>query len=161
MYALRHGKAEEAGARGDASRRLTEEGAREMARIASALRKLGYRPRRVASSPLKRARQTAEAVVGAMPAARRPTIEVWDELVPEADPAAAMARLSGSEPDGAVMVVGHQPHLGLLVGGAISAGAPVPLKKGGLAHVRISSFSHRPHGHLRALLPPRALRSGP
>lgn len=163
MYALRHGKAEEPGRRGDASRRLTAEGAKEMARIAGALYRLGYRPARVASSPLKRARQTAEAVVGAIPPPRRPTIEVWDELVPEADPAGAMNRLSGSEPDGSVMVVGHQPHLGLLVGGAVSAGPPaqVPLKKGGLAHVRISSFSHRPHGHLRALLPPRALRSCP
>ena len=161
FYALRHGKAEEPGPRGDASRRLTQEGAREMASIASALRKLGYRPERVASSPLKRARQTAEAVVAAMPPARRPTIETWDELVPEAEPSGAMKRLAESEPDGSVMVVGHQPHLGLLVGTAISTGASaqVPLKKGGLAHVRVSSFSHKPHGYLRALLTPRALRS--
>ena len=161
LYALRHGKAEEPGPRGDAARRLTQEGAREMARIAEALYRLGYRPGRVASSPLKRARQTAEAVVAAAPQAKRPTIEVWEELVPEAAPQSAMARLSGSEPDGSVMLVGHMPHLADLVGEAVSAGvrAQLEIKKGALAHVRVSSFSHRPHGHLRALLTPRALRA--
>lgn len=161
LYALRHGKAEEPGRRGDAARRLTQEGAREMAKIAGALHRLGYRPGRIASSPLKRARQTAEAVVAAMPQPGRPTIEIWDELIPEADIRDTLARLSESEPDGSVMVVGHQPHLGALVGEAVSAGAPAQavLKKGALAHVRVSSFSHKPHGHLRALIPPRALRA--
>jgi phosphohistidine phosphatase len=65
LYLLRHATAADM-APSDAKRELTHEG-REEARIAGeALAKLGVRPSHVLSSPLTRARQTAEIAAKAL-----------------------------------------------------------------------------------------------
>ena len=67
IYIVRHGEAELAtlGA-SDAERQLTAKGQRQAARVGTALRVLGGIPAVVLTSPLPRARQTAELAVEAM-----------------------------------------------------------------------------------------------
>lgn len=112
---LRHGLALPAGAGGDRQRVLATEGIRAIEALAAHLAREAWRPDRIFSSPYVRAQQTA----GIVSRAAAPPVAVEDlhDLEPECDSAGvldALARLGITE--GHVLVVGHQPLLGLLVG---------------------------------------------
>ena len=110
---LRHGEAEPSGARGDAGRALTAAGRRAIAELTANLALEGWRPDRILSSPLLRARQTAEIVHAGMSGA--PEIEEIDELLAETEPSATMAALhAASATTGRVLLVTHQPLAGRL-----------------------------------------------
>jgi phosphohistidine phosphatase len=123
---LRHGISEPSNPEGDHARALTPEGERAIRALGERLGRDGWRPDRVFSSPLKRARDTAAIVLGA---AGTPLVAgVRDELEPEVDPR-EVASLLPAIADGArhVLLVAHQPMLGRLAGywtGQITALAP-------------------------------------
>lgn len=127
IYILRHGKAEErpSGISSDAKRRLTESGRNEMEQVASGIAALGIRPDRIISSPLVRARETAEIVRGRLllerDSGRGPSrVGIWQELKPESDVLGAHGRLAAMAPDSGVMLVGHEPHLSSLASSMIT-----------------------------------------
>jgi len=182
IYILRHGKAEErpSGISSDAKRRLTESGRSEMEQIASGIAALGIRPDRIISSPLVRARETAEIVRGRLllerDSGRSPArVGIWQELKPESDVLGAHGRLAAMAPDSGVMLVGHEPHLSSLASSMITrrsgrteardrrayADAPdaaINLKKGGLAIIRANADARVMRGFLRSLVTPKQLR---
>lgn len=84
---------------------------------------MGWRPNRAFTSPLLRARDSAFiALSGTTPAV---TPEVMDALRPECDPSAVLEALAArGSIDGHVLLVGHQPLLGLL--GGLLTGGPAP-----------------------------------
>lgn len=134
LYLIRHGKAENVGPDGrDASRRLTPEGRSEWERAAEGLGRIGARFDALLTSPLARARETAE-ILAAVLGGPSPS------LLPEAAPGGAdetdlLQRLGGR---GDVALVGHQPTLGLLVSIAVF-GHPTegtPLGKGEVVCLR-------------------------
>ena len=135
IYIVRHGEAELAtlGA-SDAERQLTAKGQRQAARVGTALRVLGGIPAVVLTSPLPRARQTAELAVEAMTdKRRRPPIRILDRLAPGACAGDVLAAIPTDPPS--VMLVGHQPTLGALVGvliGGLQA-APIDLSTASVA----------------------------
>ena len=152
VYILRHGKAAPPSLRipSDHDRPLTDAGRRELARTGRALRHMGIRPDTLASSPLLRAVQTAEAVskyVGA-------DMEIWEDLKPETSPDETLhtIRLSGAD---SIMLVGHEPHLTALIS-HMTAGhhIHISLKKGGLACVRLPVLGR---GALRYILTPKQM----
>ncbi|MCE2498116.1 MAG: phosphohistidine phosphatase SixA [Nitrosopumilaceae archaeon] len=182
IYILRHGKAEErpSGISSDAKRRLTESGRSEMEQVASGITALGIRPDRIISSPLVRARETAEIIRGRLllerDSGRSPTrVGIWQELKPESDVLGAHGRLAAMAPDSGVMLVGHEPHLSSLASSMITrrpgraaardrrayADAPdaaINLKKGGLAIIRANADAQVMRGFLRSLMTPKQLR---
>ena len=87
-------------------------------------------------------------------------LETWDELRPEGSRQELEKRLSRLSRDANVMLVGHEPYLSALMGDMIADGgtAKILLKKGGVARIRISSFSPKATGELRWLLTPKQLR---
>lgn len=96
----------------DEQRPLTDEGRQKMRRAARGLREVVGAVDVLATSPLVRAAQTAEIVaarLGAEPVVR-------PELAPDEDPDALVPWLREHGPDETVAVVGHEPHLGYLVG---------------------------------------------
>ena len=119
IYIVRHGEAELAAlGSSDAGRQLTARGQRQAARVGAALRVLGEVPAVVLTSPVPRARQTAELAVKAMADKRsRPPIRVLDRLAPGAYAGDVLAAIP-ADPQ-SVMLVGHQPTLGALVGALI------------------------------------------
>ena len=138
LYLMRHAEAGDADARrwpDDGDRPLTDEGERAHAMVAGTLARMGVRFDRLLTSPLVRARRTAEitaAVYGGAPA-------------PEETPAlgdraslpgllAALARLPG---DAAVLAVGHEPFLSAAVGALVSrdGAARVVMPKSGVAAI--------------------------
>ena len=137
IYIVRHGEAEFAAlGSSDAERHLTAKGRRQAERVGAALRVLGEVPAVVLTSPLPRARQTAELAVKAMADKRsRPPIRVLDRLAPGAYAGDVLAAIP-AEPQ-SVMLVGHQPTLGALVGALIGGlhAAPIDLSTASLACV--------------------------
>jgi phosphohistidine phosphatase len=115
LYLVRHGRAEAAAAgQADADRRLTDSGRTELARSVQALVRLGVRPDRVLTSPLVRARQTAEILHESL-AESQPLIDVEGLAsgVSADDMAKAIEASFGRATS--VLVVGHMPDLADLV----------------------------------------------
>jgi phosphohistidine phosphatase len=147
MVLLRHGTAVPHGLAGldDAERPLVAEGEREARAAGRALRALKLRPDRIVTSPLVRARQTAQLAAAELGVASFED----DALSPgfaHGDLEALLARHDGS----CIVFVGHDPDLSQLVRDL--TGAQVAMAKGGMARIDY------PRGVLHWLLRPRALR---
>jgi phosphohistidine phosphatase len=111
---IRHGEALPAGAAGDDSRPLAPSGRAAIERLRDRLAGEGWDPDRVFSSPLLRARESAEILAAA--ARRTPAIEVMLALTPDQDPDAVLdaIEITGIT-EGHLVFVGHQPLLGRLL----------------------------------------------
>jgi phosphohistidine phosphatase len=143
LYLLRHGIAVQRGASDvpDDERPLTPKGEKRMRQIGRGLRRLGLDFDKIATSPLPRARQTAEIVADAL--GLSDLLEDADALRADRSPAAIRDWVVG-RPESSLMLVGHNPSLSELVGLLVVGGhAPdlCVLKKGGLA-----ALSARPEG---------------
>jgi len=164
LYLMRHG---EAGKRipvaaRDTVRALTAAGRQDVEEVGEALAKLGYRFDVVATSPLKRAKETASIVSEALN--RKNRVEEWSELSPEGSRSALYKRLTSVRPGSKVLCVGHEPYLTIAMGeiagrgGDGSPGFRISLKKGGLAKLLVTGFNPRISGELRWLLTPKQIR---
>jgi phosphohistidine phosphatase len=151
---LRHGAAEEKGARGgDAARRLTAAGRGQVSLVADAIRRAGVAPATCLSSPLARARETAEIACELLGCGE---LRESEALVPESDWERLSRALKPLPAGATVMLVGHQPSIGAMLAGALGAdGASFPLPKAGAALVALPGAS--PPGELEWLLPPSLL----
>ena len=159
LYILRHGEAGkrlQAGSR-DSERALTVAGRQEVEQVARALAKLDVKPDFIATSPLKRAYQTAEIVAKEL-RIKKGSMEKWDELKPEGKRQELYHRLSQFKQESSVLVVGHEPYLSTTIGDiAFGSAGSIVLKKAGLAKIDITSFQPM-KGDLKWLLTPKHLK---
>ena len=111
IYLVRHAIAEEAAVwQGkDETRPLTREGMEKMRDIAAGLSIVVSGFDQICSSPLIRARQTAEIL--ARQFKFRGDLLTWEELVPGAKPQSLEKKLKSLDVP-AVALAGHEPHLG-------------------------------------------------
>ena len=129
IWLLRHAEAEDFSPTGrDADRSLTEAGKKRARHVGRAIARLEPSFDLLLVSPYLRARQTAEAVVAACGFRGEPL--VTRALVPPADPVEVLRELAGHGAESALLV-GHQPHLGLLAGRLLLGrpGFEMPLRK--------------------------------
>lgn len=150
LLLLRHGKAEDHSAAGtDFSRELMEKGheqARHAARILSAADML---PDIVLSSPLVRARQTADTFAEA---ARLPGSVVQPWLSCGMLPQIALSQLAAFADFECVMIVGHEPDFSQLIEHCLGTTAIcVEVKKGSVTCIELRPPN--PRAILRFLLP--------
>lgn len=135
IYLVRHGIAVPHGTPGvpEDERPLTPEGELEMFKIASGLKRLRVKPDRIVTSPLPRARRTAQIIAGVL--GREDRLEVAEVLSSGSPPATIMDWL-GTREESRIMLVGHNPDftelLGLLLGLSENQ-ICFELKKGGVA----------------------------
>ncbi|HSM13692.1 MAG TPA: histidine phosphatase family protein [Thermoanaerobaculia bacterium] len=117
----------------DGERPLTAEGIRRFRRGARALADLVPELELVCSSPLVRARQTAELLVAAHPA--RPLLAEAIELAPGGSAAAAFELVRAQKGVATSALVGHEPGLSRLEGYLLTGreGSLAELRKGGVA----------------------------
>jgi len=119
LLVIRHAIAEDraewaATGEGDAARPLTSDGRRRMRRGARGLRRAVPRLGTLATSPLTRARDTAEIVAEAYGGVDPVLLP---ELTPGGDPQLLVRRLRALDGDGGpVAIVGHEPDLSGVVG---------------------------------------------
>jgi phosphohistidine phosphatase len=158
LYIVRHAIAAERGPEwpDDDLRPLTERGIDRFKQVVAGLIFLDVQLDLIFSSPLVRARQTAEYLAEGLP--DDTTIEVADALAPGHTPLEAMeqiARAAGGATR--VAVVGHEPDLGALTAWLIGTRRAIPFKKGGVCRLEMDSLSSR-HATLSWHMPPKALR---
>ena len=155
LYLMRHGRAAEGSAwESDFARPLTEDGLEEMRRAGRGLAAAGVRFDLILSSPLDRARQTAEAVGAAQPAGV--AIQEIDALAPGssfADLALVLEQARG----GRILLVGHEPDMGRLAARLLGlpAGHTIPFPKGGVARIDADGIPPQSPGCLGWLLTAR------
>lgn len=142
IYLLRHGIAEDARPGvPDHDRALTDDGWKRLRKAAKTWRALIPTPDVLMVSPLRRALQTAEAFAEAVGFTGE--LRVADALIPSGAPSVALSMLEAEalSQTGSVAVIGHEPHLGYLLGGLLTGHPrqPVPLKKGMLVAVETES----------------------
>jgi phosphohistidine phosphatase len=151
LYFVRHASAEDIAAN-DAARELTDEGREEARIVGKALAKLGAKPSRIFSSPLVRARQTAEIAGKALDC----DVEVLNELLNDTPtPRLLKAIKDGKE----IVLVGHMPSLAGHVAHLMGAGTGEGLAfgKGAVALVELEELKTGA-GQLRWLMRQKQLR---
>lgn len=158
LYLIRHGLAGERGEAwpDDAKRPLTTEGVAGLRREAKGLEAFGVVFDRVLTSPLVRARQTADVVAQAL--APRGAVVNLDALAPGGTPAALIAALAEHARQGSVAVVGHEPDLGRLAARLLGAKAAIPFKKGAVCRIDLDTVPPTHPGCLVWFAPPKMLR---
>jgi phosphohistidine phosphatase len=159
LYLVRHGLAEE---RGDAwpddtKRPLTDEGISRMRKAARGLARLGVSVEVVLTSPLVRARQTAEILAGALDP--RPSLVNVDSLAPDGAYASVVADLEKHARKTRLALVGHEPMIGEFAARILGSRHPIEFKKGAVCRIDIDDLPPAGPGDLRWMLTPKILRA--
>lgn len=156
---IRHAKAEERSLSGqkDARRPLTEAGRKHMRKAASGLRRLVPTIDVLASSPLVRARQTAEII-----AKKYDKIGVTELplLSPGGSEQELLDWLRDRRKDATVALVGHEPDLGWFASWLVCGKKLpfAPLRKGAAGLIHFTATPVAGHGMLEWWLTPVQLR---
>ncbi|MCF7732327.1 MAG: histidine phosphatase family protein [Akkermansiaceae bacterium] len=151
LYLLRHGKAEDFHPDGDSARALVPKGYEQARRVGVMLAAAGFLPEIVLTSPLVRARQTADefCTTAGLPG---PVVQGWLACGCAAE--SISAELAAFHDFKRVLIVGHEPDFSQFIQWSVGAyGATFEMKKGGLACLRVSPPAR--HGTLRFLIPPK------
>jgi phosphohistidine phosphatase len=156
VYIVRHGESEApAKGKGHATeeRHLTPDGRLWAKRVVSVAEKeLGFRPDRILSSPLARAKETAEIA--------RETLDLKSEIQieecllgerPVKDVYATLRKLKSAE---SVALVSHLPLIDHLVADLLGAESNIRLHTGAIAGIQCKGNPGHGKGSLRWLLPP-------
>jgi|GEM_PF-323047 len=160
VYLIRHATAFERDRErwpDDGLRPLTRAGVREFREAAAGIARLAPRPRRLYTSPLLRALETADILTAV---AGWPRATVTPTLAPQEPVQRALAVLREQEIE-SVALVGHEPHLTMLLTAAVAgarARAQLALAKGGAACIEFEGAVRAGSGTLAWLLTPDALR---
>jgi phosphohistidine phosphatase len=162
IYIIRHGDAidpEDPQVTGDAMRWLTDTGRDEVSVSARALAKLGVKPDLVLTSPMVRARQTAEIVTDLVGPASGPTNS--EHLVYGGSLEGILDDILQHGRPKQVVLAGHMPSVGALVGFLAWASPEngVRLRTGEVCRVDLPDELPEPgHGDVRWLIPPKIAR---
>lgn len=158
LYLIRHGLADERGPEwpDDSKRPLTDDGISKLRKEARGLRQLDVGFDVIVSSPLVRARQTADVLAEVLET--KAAIVSSDALAPAGSPAAVIQEIARHARKGYVALVGHEPNLGELAAHLIHAREPLSFKKGGVCRIHFDVPPPKGAGALVWFLPPKVLR---
>ena len=187
LYLLRHGESakntgQSRGSKGsNRNPGLTENGKKEITRIAKSIKRFKIKFDTILTSPLNSATQTAKIISSTLKMKGNNIINC-NELLPEGDSLELYNRLQHIASESSVLVVGHEPYLTSIIDDVISRQRrkdrsrrsvtnrtrvngtsiierSIVVKKGGLAKIRIISTTPELSGELRWLLTPRIIKS--
>lgn len=158
LYLIRHGVAAERGENfpDDSKRPLTNEGVQKLRKEAKALAALDIVLDVILTSPLVRARQTAEVVAAAFRNA--PPVMTMASLAPGSSHNAIIEELAKQHRRHRIAMVGHEPGLGELGGRLIGGRRPLEFKKGAVCRIDVAALPPTGPGQLRWFLTPRIMR---
>ncbi len=162
LVIIRHGIAESpeafaATGKDDSKRPLTREGLRRMKAVTKGIAHLVPDIDTIATSPFRRAVQTAEAVASACGAPKPKRV---DALLPDGDRADVLSWLEEQGEAETIAIVGHEPSLGLLASWLLASPLShfLEFKKSGACLISWSSRPASGTGWLRWALGPGPLR---
>jgi phosphohistidine phosphatase len=156
VYLIRHADALCLGERGitdDEERPLSEEGTQQARDVGQLFQRKGIVLDRLYSSPLLRARQTAEAMLHSW-SRHDMEMQICPLLAPGAKPR-KLSRFLLKQGGENVGMVGHMPHLASIAGWLIGdKGLQIELAKAGVAYIHCEEAPGKGLGVLRWLITP-------
>lgn len=158
LYIIRHGLAAE---RGDAypddgKRPLTHKGILRLKKEARALARLGVTFDQIVTSPLVRARQTADVFAEAL--SPHPPVAQSDALSTSGTAVAVIEDLGRFARRARIALVGHEPNLGELTARLLGARRAIEFKKGAICRIDVAALPPTRPGTLRWFATPKMLR---
>ena len=160
LYLVRHAIAAERGPKypDDRLRPLTPAGAKKFAQSIPGLLEMDMVVDFVLSSPLVRARETAQILAAGLKP--KPAIAEVEALAPGGRPQAIneAIKLHGKRYR-RLALVGHEPDLGELAARLLGARGGVTFRKGGVCLIELDGATPTGPGTLRWLLTPKAIRA--
>jgi phosphohistidine phosphatase len=160
VYLMRHGiaVADQSGIESDSERPLTPKGVKRMRREARGLRRLRISFDTILTSPLVRARQTADIVAEIL--GLEGQIEEISELAPETSVDHLISGLGRFNDREHLLLVGHNPLLIRAISFLISGkdNLEIELKKGGCCCIETDRLPPDAPGTLHWFLTPKQLR---
>lgn len=155
IYLLRHGIADDpCPGQADAERALTPEGIKRLREILKRARTASVSPSVIVTSPYVRARQTAELAAEIL--GYEDELVPSPKLIPMASPAETWAELRTLRGESSVLLVGHEPHMGMMTGFLL--GTPelrVDFKKGAMVRIDLPELGVQPRGVLKWMMAPK------
>jgi phosphohistidine phosphatase len=158
LYLVRHAVAAERGDDwpDDTKRPLTTKGMSRFREAVKGLVWLGVGLDEIYSSPLVRAKQTADLLAEGLK--ERTAVRTLDELSPGHEPSRVLSELGKRIKRRRVALVGHEPDLGELAAALIGAPRALAFRKGGMCRIDVDRVGASAHGSLVWFLPPKVLR---
>lgn len=159
LYLIRHGIAASRGEAwpDDTKRPLTHKGVVRLRQAAAGLEALGVSFDQIITSPLVRARHTAETLVEAL--SSKAPIAASDALAPSGTVAQAVEELGKHARRRRIAVIGHEPNIGELAAKLLGSRTPIEFKKGAVCRIDVETLPPARPGHLRWFATPKMLRS--
>ncbi len=153
LFFLRHGLADHpVWTKPDSERPLNADGIEKMERSAQLIKDLNLGVDAVVTSPLVRARQTAELAITHL---SEVALHVDQRLAPGFDLDMLASLLTDFPDTGALLLVGHEPDFSEVIGD-LTGGMRVVVKKGSLARIDLIGLDP-PAGSLVWMIPPKLL----
>lgn len=158
LYLIRHGLAADRGEAWpeDAKRPLTGKGLSRLRRESRALEKLGVGFDQIITSPLVRARQTADVFADGL--SSHPAMATSDALAPGGTAVQVIQELGKFSRRKRIALVGHEPNLSELAARLLGARGAVEFKKGSICCIEVAALPPTQPGTLLWLATPRMLR---
>ena len=158
LYIVRHAIAAERGDDwpDDDKRPLTEKGISRFKDELCGLRWLDVGIDEIFSSPLVRAKQTADLLAAG--SSTKPSVKLLAALAPGQSPDEVMAQLSRAAKRRRIALVGHEPGLGELTAHLIGAKRPLEFRKGGVCRIDLQGLNEKRPGALIWFVTPKMLR---
>ena len=158
LYLIRHGIAAARGEQypDDSKRPLTGRGIARLKKQAKALEDLGIGFDLIITSPLVRARQTADVIAESLKV--KPPVATSDALAPAGTSAAVIQEIAKHARRARVALVGHEPNIGELAARLIGARTALEVKKGGVCRIDFEVLPPKGLGQLRWFVTPKMLR---
>jgi phosphohistidine phosphatase len=158
LYLIRHAIAADRGDDwpDDDKRPLTERGNARFKEAVAGLLGLDAAVDEIFTSPLVRARQTAQLLSAGL--GGTPPVKLLDALAPGHGPDEVMAELEKAAKRRRIALVGHEPELGELAARLIGARRPLAFRKGSVCRIDIDGFTGERPGGLVWFIHPKALR---
>lgn len=152
IYFLRHSEAEDS--HEDFGRRLTPKGSAQSEKMGRFMKHAGLIPSKILSSPVVRARQTAE-IVSSVLGGHQVHIAPW--LACGMSPANCFKNLSPEACGSGILLVGHEPDFSSTIGALLGcSGDSLHIRKASLTSLNVSAFS-KGGGRLEFLVPVKIL----
>jgi len=157
IYVLRHGEAEERETnRADGDRKLTAKGKQDLKAVLKIARKAEAVPDVILTSTLRRAQETA--AIAAEVLGCEQVVETRN-LLPGASPDLVWKEIGTDYKVEKILLAGHQPHLGSLIGLLLEAPVMVDLKKSSMLRITTQGRLGPPRGVLKWMLTAKIARA--
>jgi phosphohistidine phosphatase len=162
LYLVRHATATEGigGAiRSDAERPLVDEGRKEAHAVADALVRMGVKPDVFLTSPLVRARQTAEIFAEVF--GQKGDLHFSDALAPGGSRSQLWKDVNSYKRAREMFLFGHQPDMSMLAALLLDAGDQfdMPFKKAAVARIDVYDLPPTSPGTLKWFVTPKMVKA--